>query len=396
MNEQTQDRLHGLDAVRSLALMGGVVLHAAMAFLPGTQLWVVVDTSRSTTLSVAFFVIHMARMTVFFVLAGYFGRLVLHRVGVVGFVRNRALRIAVPLLLAWPLVYGAILVVMGAASPGGGRTIPLITAATFPLTHLWFLYLLLWLYAGVLLLRGAIALVDRGGRFRGAIGASMRMLIKPWAPMVLAAPVVWVLYRQPYWFMWFGVPTPDTGLLPNRVALLTYGLALGVGWLLQRASDDLLARLQSWWGLYLGLALASTIGCLATTSLTPLLAPAPFGAAKLRFAAMYAVGIWSWTLALIGMGLRFLNAPSPRRRYLADASYWVYLAHLPLVMALQLVIRDWPLPWPIKFALLAGTTMTLLLLSYHWLVRPTWVGALLNGRRHPRIRPTSPTPGTLP
>jgi len=45
-----------------------------MAFLPGPQLWLVADSSRSTTLSVSFFVIHMARMTVFFVLAGFFGR----------------------------------------------------------------------------------------------------------------------------------------------------------------------------------------------------------------------------------------------------------------------------------------------------------------------------------
>ena len=62
-----------------------------------------------------------------------------------------------------------------------------------------------------------------------------------------------------------------------------------------------------------------------------------------------------------------VKALSPTRRYLADASYWIYLAHLPLLLGLQLLMRDWRLPWPVKFVLLLGTTILLLLLSYHWL-----------------------------
>jgi hypothetical protein len=108
----------------------------------------------------------------------------------------------------------------------------------------------------------------------------------------------------------------------------------------------------------------------------------------------YAIGLWSWAFALLGLGLRFLNGFSPARRYLADASYWIYLAHLPLVLGLQLLMRDWPLPWPIKFALLVGVTMAVLLISYHWLVRPTVIGALLNGRRYPRALPNDSRQGT--
>ncbi|MBL0179378.1 MAG: acyltransferase family protein [Gemmatimonadetes bacterium] len=67
-------RWHGLDAVRGFALITWAWSHASMAFLPGPQLWLVADATRSTTLSVAFFTIHMARMTLFFVLAGFFGR----------------------------------------------------------------------------------------------------------------------------------------------------------------------------------------------------------------------------------------------------------------------------------------------------------------------------------
>jgi peptidoglycan/LPS O-acetylase OafA/YrhL len=391
--QRADQREHGLDAVRGLALVAGVVLHAAMAFLPGPQLWVVADSSRSTTLSVAFFVIHMARMTVFFVLAGFFARLMFHRMGATGFMRNRLARVAAPLVLAWPLGFGAILMVMGAAAPAGAPAGPGLALASFPLTHLWFLYVLLLLYAGALSLRGVVAAADRAGRLRRVVDTMMRGVMGPWSAALLAAPVAGALYAHPYWFMWFGVPTPDVGFVPARAAMLPYGLAFGIGWLLQRQATLLLPRLQRHWAVHLALAMAATVFCLATTSLAPLLAPAPFGAAKLQFAIAYAVGLWSWAFALLGLGLRFLNGPSPARRYLADASYWIYLAHLPLVMALQQLVRDWPLPWPIKFPLLLGITMVVLLLSYHWLVRPTAIGALLNGRRHPRGGRTSPPDG---
>jgi hypothetical protein len=31
-----------------------------------------------------------------------------------------------------------------------------------------------------------------------------------------------------------------------------------------------------------------------------------------------------------------------------------------------------------------GGSMAILLATYHWFVRFTWIGAMLNGRRHPR------------
>ncbi len=395
MMQDRSERLHGLDAVRGLALIAGVVLHGAMAFLPGPQLWLVADASRSTTLSVSFFAIHMARMTVFFVLAGFFGRMVMHRDGWAAFARQRVARIGIPMVVAWPLVFGSIVAVMiVTASPGAGGGLGL-TIKNFPLTHLWFLYVLLLLYAAVLLLRAAVVTVDRGDALRRSADVVMRGVVGPWAPLLLALPVAWGLYSHPYWLMWFGVPTPDFGFVPNRAAMLTYGLAFSLGWLMRRQHTVLLPRIQRQWALFLVMAVAATVYCLAATSLEPLIAPTPFGRTKLSFALAYAIGLWSWAFALIGMGLRFLGNPSPRRRYLADASYWIYLAHLPLVLALQLLMRDWPLPWPVKYALLLGVAMALLLVSYHWLVRSTFVGALLNGRRYPRGATVSPIGGTI-
>lgn len=106
----SNERLHSLDAVRGFALLAGVVLHAAMAFLPGFAAtgWPITDNSPSVPLGVTFFVIHMFRMTTFFVIAGYFGHMLFHRLGARAFVRNRSLRIVVPLIVGWMVVFPAI------------------------------------------------------------------------------------------------------------------------------------------------------------------------------------------------------------------------------------------------------------------------------------------------
>jgi glucan biosynthesis protein C len=76
------------------------------------------------------------------------------------------------------------------------------------------------------------------------------------------------------------------------------------------------------------------------------------------------------------------------RRYLADSSYWLYLAHLPIVFFLQAALALVPWHWTIKFPLILAIALTVLLASYHYLVRPTWIGQILNGRKYPRSKRT--------
>jgi peptidoglycan/LPS O-acetylase OafA/YrhL len=96
------------------------------------------------------------------------------------------------------------------------------------------------------------------------------------------------------------------------------------------------------------------------------------------------MAIWYWSFALIGFAMKCLATPSRVWRYFADASYWIYLAHLPLVMFFQVLLAPVPLHWSIKFPVVVAASMTLLLLTYRYWVRHTWLGKLLNGRRHPR------------
>ncbi len=89
---------------------------------------------------------------------------------------------------------------------------------------------------------------------------------------------------------------------------------------------------------------------------------------------------WLMSLGCLGLFARFQSRPSPRMRYLSDSSYWLYVVHLPVVVGLQSLATDWGGGAVIKFGLILLIAIPLMLASYHWLVRPTALGWLLNGR----------------
>ena len=390
------ERLHSLDAARGFALLLGVVLHATMSFflfIPAQ------DSSRSTTLAVTFYVIHIFRMTLFFVIAGFFAHMVFHRRGARAFIRDRAKRIVVPMAAGWMILAPA---TIAAVIWGLSRTFPAgpppgaegLAPQGFPLTHLWFLYYLCIFYVLALTVSSGIAALDGGGILKKRLDAVVSTTIsRHLAPIALAVPTFAVFSLDTSWKVWFGISTPDTGLAPKLPAIVAFGTAFAFGWLLHRQAEKL-ALFERRWRSSLAIAAGLTLASLFIVGRTPSLdAPTVIegGAAmRLLYAACYALSIWYWTFGLIGAAMRFCSAPSALRRYLADSSYFLYLAHVPIVFALQVLLMDLPLHWAAKFPLIITITLTVLLVSYHYLVRPTLIGEVLNGRKYGLRGPRTP------
>jgi len=390
------ERFHDLDAVRASALLLGVALHASMSFIE-PQMWVLKDAGSSAGLGVLFYVIHMFRMTTFFVMAGFFAHMLMGRYDLGGFIKNRLIRVAAPLAVFWPIVFASIVAVMiiayapppGAALPGAATPAPPpgLTPQTFPLTHLWFLYALLWLYGGAIVIKLVTDLLRIGGALGRMIDAVIGFLTRiDLIGAILILPAFAALYTNPAWTMWFGIPTPDTGLTLNTPALAGFSTAFVFGWFLHR-SPDLLGHLAKRWWAYLPAAIIGTAICLNMIGIVPVLTPAK-GAGHPLYLVIYLLSGWSWTLGLIGAAHACLKRENPVLRYLSDASYWIYIIHIPVVMGLQLAIRNLAGPAELKFAAILLVTIMIGLLSYQIMVRYTFIGAILNGRRRRTKRTT--------
>lgn len=385
------ERLHALDALRASALLLGVLLHAAMAYMPVPTGWAVRDASTSVLFSIFVLVVHSFRLEIFFLLAGFFGRLVHGRLGNAGFVRNRLQRIVLPLILGWFVVYpGLCFAWIWGMNPQGPPP-PFLAAFVvalgslrkmfapahdLSLGHLWFLYYLALIYAGFLMLRAALrawpraqaALTHAGDvlvrvAFRGARGGLLLV--------ALTWPVL-LLMKNP------GVDTPDKDILPHAAPLLLYGGCFALGWSLQRGRKALAGVADSW----RAHTAVAVVGTLLTLAVAEPAMRAP-GSTRMLFQLFFAAMMWGWALASLGLFLRFRRSESPVWRYLADASYWVYLVHLPIVAATQVALSRASGSCWLKFILTSAIAAALSLASYHLLVRSTPIGTLLNGRRYP-------------
>jgi peptidoglycan/LPS O-acetylase OafA/YrhL len=402
------DRLHALDAVRAFALLLGVMFHGGFSFIPGMipGLWAIVDNSPSTTISVMSFAAHMFRMTLFFFVAGFFARMLVHRKGTRGFWRDRAKRILLPLVAGWMIFFPMLAAVWiwGLTKTFGGKippppaNMPAPPPGAFPLTHLWFLYYLLILYVIVLIVRWAIVALDRNGAIRRAADTLTRGVVRTGlAAVLLPLPLIAALYMHHEWYSWFGIPTPDRSVIPQLPSLIGFGTAVAFGWLIHRQleHEDVLSMWRRQWPMHLAVAAIATIVCLAMAGVVPTFVPAVRGARTLTYAFAYGIAIWCWCFAVIGVAVRYLSAERFAVRYTADASYWIYLAHLPVVAAFQVIVGHWPLHWTIKFPLVMAASLAVLFASYHYLVRRSFIGAILNGRRI-RATPLMPSASTTP
>jgi hypothetical protein len=102
------------------------------------------------------------------------------------------------------------------------------------------------------------------------------------------------------------------------------------------------------------------------------------------FRTIYAFGYslitWLLIFGCIGFSQHYFDSESRFWRYFSDASYWFYLAHIPVQFQILLWWGHEPWHWTTKFTFYVVGTIAVLLPTYHFLVRPTWIGYFLNGR----------------
>lgn len=366
-------RYHYLDQVRAHMMLLGIVFHTAPSYMkPDPELpWAFTDPVSHPGLFVMMVVIHLFRMPVFMLVAGFFCALMIERWGVDHLVLDRFKRITLPfLVLVGPIFLLCSFIVDYSAEvtppPVGRERI----FDDFIPSYLWFLYYLSIYYVLVVL---AYHLTRASWRNRLRQWTQQRSFLQLMllcsgvtASTVVTMNVVFVP-APIHWSL-------NAGVFIYYAGFFCLGMALYGHPVMSRYAPGRLWKLA--------LATAVTVGiCCAlyqprnyfsgiTDTLLETLWGIIFGFAAV-FGSMLAIAVYQ----------RYFAQESVLGRYIADAAYWVYLAHFPLTLWLPVVLFDVPLAPTLKFLIVIVVTTLLCVLSYHFLVRSTWLGAWLNGKR---------------
>jgi fucose 4-O-acetylase-like acetyltransferase len=363
-----------MDALRAATMLLIVPLHSAVTLglngYPGG--WSVAT----------FWSIHLFRLPLFFAMSGFFLVFLISRKGLPTTIRNRTLRIAVPLaigvLTLIPLVFwiGDLtnIAVIGANGHSGGGS----EGFGLRLNYLWFLWYLLILdgiaFLAYLLIPRQLELMSRrlGGVFAyPALGA-----------LVLIVPASLLLLSQP---SWAGLPL--SGSLVPEIAPLAYnGLFFAFGAILS-SNRGLISTLRdrcwTWAGIALLVtALAAALFTFHNSSIA--------GRAYVHYPINItnAAATVACIFAMIGLATRYLNKSRPKLRYWADSAYWIYLAHMPIVVLLVALVIAIPIAATIPaFVFVTAGAITVTIAMYPAFVRYSPIGSMLNGPRR-RTRPS--------
>jgi peptidoglycan/LPS O-acetylase OafA/YrhL len=242
--------------------------------------------------------------------------------------------------------------------------------STNHIIHLWFLWVLTLLVAAAALVAPLAARLPTRW-----LGRRLDSAAFPWLGVVPFAAVF-------YWHQLPVVPPPPHLGVPLPT-VLGYALFFATGALLWRHRDRI-TGVGRHWPAHLILGVAAWSAGWALTPGASWWTPDPDAgefATRLAASLAAAVGHWQLVWGCLGFALRHAAAARPWVRYLSDASYWVYLVHLPVVLWVAAALLPWDTSRFVKFLLVLAAGFGLPLITYHLAVRRTFIGVFLNGRR---------------
>lgn len=375
-------RVHYIDWLRVLAVLLLFPFHTWRVFNAGDPFYVKSPYLSEAINGVIWF-IDMWHMPLLFLLAGASTYFALKKRSGLQYLGERITRIFVPLLFGWLVLippqtwYGArfnsgytrsfwhylasgdflVWNVQGGGDYYGG----------FGMGHLWFLFYLLFIAIF------ALPLLLWWRSERGARAASR-------VCRIIAHPAGWLLVGFVLMIA-EGLPSPIDG------KSFFYFLALFIlGYATMADGAFAISALKYRW-----LALGGGLGLIAlhisTTDLRNSLPDPSLPLAGLNTLSL--LGVWLMIVALIGLGQRYLDHPSPALAYLAEASYPLYILHQTVIVVAAFYVIALPGPWAVQWLALLAVTVVVTFGLYE-VVRRVWPLRFAFGLKgRPRTGPAS-------
>src|SRR5690242_19159614 len=123
-------RYQALNSLRAVMMLLGIYLHVTVAY-SNTGGWPYKQPELTGALNWTLGFIHLFRMPVFYVMAGFFAALLYERRGLRRFADNRVHRVLVPFVAGWLVLFPMVLYLVALDKVGAKKAVGFIASGEF-------------------------------------------------------------------------------------------------------------------------------------------------------------------------------------------------------------------------------------------------------------------------
>jgi peptidoglycan/LPS O-acetylase OafA/YrhL len=384
MEKKASTRLYYLDWLRVLAILTVFVYHTTRFF--NSESWHVKNPTTYLVMDVLETMLANWILALIFAISGASLFYALSKGGAGKFIKDKVLRLVVPLVTMGMFVFGTLQVYLERLSHGefNGSFFEFLPhyfdglyayGGNFAWTglHLWylemlFIFCLIFLPLFLWLKRGS------GQQVLGRLGD---VLAARGAIYLLALPTILCLI----------LTTSDSFLGSTEWgggSILSHATFFLSGFLI--VSHE---RLQKSIQRFRWLSLALVVVLMATIFGLLLAIGEPSSGTLLSALGRALWGLWSWcwVLAILGFGVKHLNFNKPILSYANEAVLPFYILHHPVLLSVGYFVVQWAIPAAVKFAIIDAVSFVLIMVLYEFLVRRFNVIRFLFGMK---LKPKAP------
>jgi glucans biosynthesis protein C len=372
MDAKTTQRRFDLDWLRVFAIVTVFVYHTTRFF--NSESWHVKNPTSYIAADILETTLANWIMAVIFAISG---ASLFHAIGKGSagkFIKDKVLRLIVPLATMGMIVFGSWQMYLDRLSHGefNGPFFEFIPIYFQPGNfawkgvHLWYLEML-FVFCLVFLPLFLWLTRESGRRALGKLG---NLLARSGALYLVALPTILSLAL-----------TGSDSFLGNTEwgggSILSHATFFMAGFLIV-SHDGMQQTIQRfrWLSLVLAVILMAILFSLMTA-----FGDTASGALLALGRALWGFWSWSWTLAILGFGMKNLNFNKPILSYANEAVLPFYILHHPVLLTVGYFVVQWSIPAALKFLVIDALSFAVIMALYEFIVRRVNVLRFLFGMK---------------
>jgi len=373
METKIVQRRYDLDWLRVFAILTVFIYHSGRFF--NSDVWHVKNPNTYFGMDVWETILANWMMPLIFLISGASIFYALNKSGVGEFIKDKVLRLVVPLVTMGIIVFGVIQMYLEALTHGqfSGSFFEFVPQYFQPGlfeswgVHLWYLKML-FIFCLVFL---PLFLWFKRGSGQGVLARLGNLLASPATIYLLALPAILCLIltdRESYWgdLSWGGgsILTHATFFLTGFLVVSHEGLQKNIQRFRWISLGLVMTLLITLFGLFIAYGEPS-FG-------SPLYAP---------FFTLWGLWSWSWVLAILGFGMKHLNFNKPILSHANEAVLPFYILHQPVLLVIGYFVVQLAIPDLTKWMIIFVSSFIIIMVLYELTVRRFNVMRVLFGMK---------------